>query len=298
MKKKPDLLPVDFKKSDQEFSPRASAPPAFGATDYVSTPKPQEDTEVFLRGKKVLIVEDNLMSLYIAKTYLTGWGMEVTMVENGQQAVEAYQKNDHDVILMDIQMPIMSGIEAAKIIKSQASKNEVPIIAVTAHASEKERNQCHDVGMSCFLSKPYMPQDLKKALISVLGNNSRQTTRLSEGYSNGYHHEPLQVATSTDAQWTVDLINIYFTISLPLVREMHECYEKFDVAGFRAVLHKFLKSVKRLDIPPFSQIIERFLDDTAKVRSKQDLKDLTLQIENYVQKSQVELKDYLDQLEA
>jgi CheY-like chemotaxis protein len=298
MKNKQTLPSIDNKGLDQNFFDRALMPPGLGAPDPATIMNPGEGAEAFLRTKKVLIVENNLMNLYIAKTHLSAWGMEVTMVENGQQAVEAYQKNRHDVVLMDLQMPGMNGIDTAKIIKSLVTKDEVPIIAVTAHAVEDEKKRCIDAGMSSYIAKPYRSQDLKMALITALGNNFSPTTGLKEEHSNGNDSEPLQVAANTDTQWTIDLINIYFTISMPLVREMNECCEKFDTAGFRAVLYKFLKSVKRLDIPPFSRIIERFLDDTTKVRTKQDLKDLTSQIESYVIESHKELKGYLDQLDS
>jgi CheY-like chemotaxis protein len=252
MKSKQAQPAVDNNGLDQNFFDRALMPPGHGAPDSVNSHR--EGADAFLKTKKVLIVENNLMNLYIAKTHLSAWGMEVTMVENGQQAVEAYQKSRHDVVLMDIQMPGMNGIDAAKIIKSLVEKKEVPIIGVTTHALEDERKRCIAAGMSSYIAKPYRSQDLKMALMTALDCD----TNLHEGQLDTSSQEMKQATDDKDAQLKADLINIYFTIALPFVREMHECCEKFDIAGCRALIQKFFNSVKIFDILAFSQSIERF----------------------------------------
>jgi CheY-like chemotaxis protein len=277
---KPALQPVVYTRLHQEFSPRVIT-----SENQVSTGKPPETVESFLKGKKVLVVEDNLMSLYIAKTHLAGWGMEVTMVENGLQAVETCQKKGFDVILMDTQMPVMTGFDAAKIIKtmiSEISEKKVPIIGLIPNALEEDKKKCLEAGMSHHLSKPYHPQNLKKVLMEALNHDS-------------LHLQEEQLTSYYDPHVKIDLINIYASISLPIAHELHECSEKFDIAGFRALLNKFSNLVKTMGLLPFYKAIESFLNDSTKARSKQDLKDLAVRIEDYVAKSQSELKDYLDQ---
>jgi signal transduction histidine kinase len=257
-----------------------------------------DDGEAILKGKKVLIVEKNLIDLYIAKTYLSRWKMEVTTVESGQQAVEAYQKKEYELILMDVQMLGMSGVDAAKKIKSKTTKKDVPIIVITSRTVEEEKKRFLEVGISHYLSKPYRSQDLKRAMVTLLDNDFYSATNCQEESVNNLNHDAIQLTAHKDTRLAADLINIYFTMAPPFVQEMYECYDKFDVAGLRALVYKFWNSVKALDILPFPQVFECFLGDITKVHTKQDLKDLTSQIENYVLKSQIELKHYLDKLES
>jgi CheY-like chemotaxis protein len=90
-------------------------------------------------------------------------GHKVDLAENGKIAIEMYQKNIYDLILMDIQMPIMDGIEATKNIRKLEKENNrsaIKIMAVTAFALERDKEQCLNAGMDEFLSKPFKPNEL------------------------------------------------------------------------------------------------------------------------------------------
>ncbi len=115
----------------------------------------------------ILVAEDNPVNQIVAEEYLRGFDCSVTIVENGALAVAAFEGEPFDLILMDCQMPEMDGLTATKMIRALEREQNlppVPIIAVTAHAREEDRQDCMDAGMNGFVSKPYCEADLAIAL--------------------------------------------------------------------------------------------------------------------------------------
>ena len=103
----------------------------------------------------ILIAEDNLMNLLLIRKLVEQTGAEVTVAHNGQEAVQATQNDVFDMILMDIQMPEMDGVEATQFIRRHiASSRQLPIIAVTANAMDGDREKYFAAGMDGYVSKP------------------------------------------------------------------------------------------------------------------------------------------------
>jgi CheY-like chemotaxis protein/HPt (histidine-containing phosphotransfer) domain-containing protein len=129
-----------------------------------------------LQGR-VLLAEDNLVNQDVARAMLAKLGLEVEIAHNGKEALELVSKHDYDVILMDCQMPVMDGLEATSLIRKQLKNGvKLPIIAVTANASEEDRSQCLGAGMNDFLSKPYSLNQLRQILLSWLPKEKINTT--------------------------------------------------------------------------------------------------------------------------
>ena len=109
-----------------------------------------------LAGKKILVVEDNLLNQHVIKSLLAGMKVQVTLAENGAQAVNAVQLDpDLDLVLMDIHMPVMNGIDATKAIRELAGPSaRIPIVALTACALQEDETACREAGVDEFLTKP------------------------------------------------------------------------------------------------------------------------------------------------
>lgn len=105
-------------------------------------------------GKKILIVEDDPINQEVAKDILESVGLNVTIADDGEKSLELLKSHQYELILMDIQMPNMDGLEATKQIRANISK-DVPIIALTANAMSEDRDLCFKAGMNDFLTKPF-----------------------------------------------------------------------------------------------------------------------------------------------
>ena len=122
------------------------------------------------RPLRVLLAEDGLVNQQVAVGLLEVHGHTVLIANNGKEAVEALEKEPFDVVLMDVQMPEMDGMEATAAIrrKEQTTGRHVPIIAMTAHAMKGDRERCLEAGMDGYLSKPIEPNTLYEALEQIL----------------------------------------------------------------------------------------------------------------------------------
>jgi len=117
-------------------------------------------------GLRVLLAEDNKVNQALAAALLRKRRHEVTIVDNGQEAVDLVRRSEFDLVLMDVQMPVMDGFEATRVIREMESGagRRLPIIAVTAHAMEGDRTRCLQAGMDDYVSKPIDPRELEAAI--------------------------------------------------------------------------------------------------------------------------------------
>ena len=120
---------------------------------------------------RVLLAEDSLFNQKLAVALLEGQQHTVTVVVNGQEAVQAVATRRFDLVLMDVQMPIMDGLEATNRIREHERETgtHVPIIAMTAHALEGDRERCLEVGMDGYVAKPIAARDLFEAIDRLFG---------------------------------------------------------------------------------------------------------------------------------
>jgi PAS domain S-box-containing protein len=125
----------------------------------------ETSAQMDMSGVRVLIAEDNEVNQLLLRKFLTSWGCRVSIAENGREAVEMLAAEPFDILLMDIQMPIMDGYTAAKQIRSEEKLNcDIPIIAVTATIMSDVIEQMEGSGMTDYLLKPYTPETLRELL--------------------------------------------------------------------------------------------------------------------------------------
>lgn len=127
--------------------------------EYKSSERSSEESTDLFAGKKVLVVEDNVMNQMLAQAVLAGKGCIVDIAANGQLAVDTLKEKEYDVILMDIQMPVLDGYEATRIIRNELKKTTA-IIAMTANAMAGERERCIRNGMDGYVTKPFNAETL------------------------------------------------------------------------------------------------------------------------------------------
>ncbi|MEL6592509.1 MAG: response regulator [Bacteroidota bacterium] len=106
-------------------------------------------------GKRILVVEDDEVNLMIAEHILGRAGFTVSTVNNGEEAIEIVSNQEFDLILMDIEMPIMDGVEATPIIRQSSNGAQIPIIALTAHSMQEKLDEFKAAGMNDYIIKPF-----------------------------------------------------------------------------------------------------------------------------------------------
>jgi CheY-like chemotaxis protein len=130
---------------------------------------PSPNSEAPTPSLRILLAEDHPVNQRYALHLLTKVGHRVTVVENGQEAIAALGREPIDLILMDVQMPIMDGLEATRWIRTQEAVGgrRMPIVALTAHAMVGDRQRCLDAGMDEYLSKPIKAADLHRVINTI-----------------------------------------------------------------------------------------------------------------------------------
>jgi PAS domain S-box-containing protein len=145
-----------------------------GAIESIATSRVVEDEqpEAILardfQGRKVLMAEDDPVNQLVAMELLRDAGLVVDTADDGKRALEQARATDYDLILMDMQMPRMDGLEATRQIRKLPGRDQVPIVAMTANAFGEDRDRCLDSGMSDFLTKPVVPEVLYSTLLKWL----------------------------------------------------------------------------------------------------------------------------------
>jgi PAS domain S-box-containing protein len=109
---------------------------------------------------RVLVVEDNMVNLMVVKKLLEKTGIQVVTAYNGQEAIDKFAGQEFDIVFMDMQMPVMGGVEATRIIREMFPERSTPIIAMTANAMQEHKQQCLDAGMNDFIPKPIKASQL------------------------------------------------------------------------------------------------------------------------------------------
>ncbi|CZF81570.1 Signal transduction histidine-protein kinase BarA [Grimontia celer] len=124
----------------------------------------EQSEEVDFTGLKILLVEDNMINQEVAKGILEQFNPTIEVADNGQIALDMAQDQDFDIVLMDMQMPVMDGLTATRKIREIESLSSLPIVAMTANAMERDVKQCKEAGMNDHVSKPIDVEELISAI--------------------------------------------------------------------------------------------------------------------------------------
>ena len=145
--------------------------PAESGTD--PAPSPAAAME-HIRGARILLVEDNAINQEVALTFLENVGMVVDIADNGQVCLDMMDKNAYDLILMDIQMPVLDGLATTRIIRNKMKLHQIPIVAMTAHAMAGDQEKSLQSGMNGHLNKPVNPGKLYQVLLQFIPKKSEK----------------------------------------------------------------------------------------------------------------------------
>jgi PAS domain S-box-containing protein len=200
-----------------------------------------------LHGLYVLLVEDNDINRLYAGSILKNMNCRFEIAENGFVAVEKLKNTAFDLVLMDIQMPVMDGYEATRAIRSSESIRQLPIIALTANANATEREKCREVGMNDCVSKPFTPQELFTCLSRFItvrpGAEQEQTVaHVKKGAASSISLQYLEKVSNNDPVFVRQMLGT-ISDSLPRsVQEIETALEHADLKMAARMVHRMKPS--------------------------------------------------------
>ena len=246
----------------------------------------------------ILLAEDNPVNQKLAVGVLKKNGHQIFVANNGREAVEALQENDFDLVLMDIQMPEMDGIEATHAIRaSETGKSKIPIIAMTAHAMAADRLRCLEAGMDEYISKPYRAKELLSLIETLMASRSRESSLRTQLSLN----EPSKlidwnIAFETvggDRTLLVELIQIFLSEKDTMIDQLESSIESSDSEKIRRSAHSLKGTLHHLGIAKVARIAEKIerleVTESAKAfefckQLKNSLVQLTIELERFTNK--------------
>jgi len=188
---------------------------------------------------RILLAEDNKVNQTLALKIMAKSGFFADVVVNGLEAIEMLEKNDYDIVLMDVQMPEMDGLEATKIVRDPSSKvknHKIPIIAMTAHAMKGDREKCLEQGMDDYISKPIKSSELIEKIelfTGIAGNESVVEEIPVFNKNNVYSKEALLKRFDNDEVFVQELTTIFID---DFARQLDFIKKAFDNNDLKEVL--------------------------------------------------------------
>jgi len=242
----------------------------------------------------VLLAEDEPVNRLVAVSILERAGHEVRAVENGRQAVEAYERELFDVVLMDVQMSGLDGIEATKAIRSAegGTKRRVPIVALTAHLLDEDKEVCLLAGMDEFLSKPVDPDSLCNLLDRLGYAAGTDTTRPRASHAVGnaepaLERDALLRRTEGDVALAADLARIFLEDCPKSMEELETSVRSREMDRLEQVLHRLSGSLEAIGARPAAAAARRLRE--AALGGSSDLESPLGALQDEMQRLTVEL---------
>jgi|GEM_PF-549086 len=255
---------------------------------------------------KILVVEDNDINQMIINKLLKDWGAIVENASDGMQAIEMITAFDYHVVLMDIEMPNMNGYEATSRIRKflPHPKNTVPILAMTAHVSTKEREKCFTSGMNDYISKPFDPSEVRKKItLLAASSDTNGTMKDANAGMDGVSGNSPQAATDRLINLTFlremadendsfirDFIQLFMQNAPDSVRLLHVHLENGDWEQLRQVAHKIKPSFNYLGLKELYDAAATIEEYARQGINKSELETLVKKITTTCELAYVELQ--------
>jgi PAS domain S-box-containing protein len=237
-----------------------------------------------LKGKNILVTDDNDMNRLVAAAILKTYGAIITEAENGVDAIEKIKVHSFDLVLMDVQMPLMDGLEATAIIRKTISET-LPIIALTASAIKGDSEKCIRAGMNDYLSKPF--EEIKLLQLATRWLGGEVTDCIQEpDHSNAdqlYNLSYLAGIAKNDVPFIKSIIEVFVTQTPALVKEMQDAFTGNDFDRIRKNAHRLKPSLHTLGIDSLKEDIQTLECFESATTSTVEVEQLLVKLDTTVQ---------------
>ncbi len=247
------------------------------------------DEKTSLVGYNILLVEDNIMNQRVGRVTVENWGANVTVVDRGKKAVELVTTNKFDVILMDLQMPEMSGIEATELIRNELKIN-IPILGMTVSEMQGNREMCIKAGMNDYILKPLNPVELHQKIIALI--NKGEVTISDKIINISY----IRNITDGDTDLIREILEIYINRTPALITELDEHISNGDFKQVKAGVHYLKNSVGLLGADTLFHLLATIEDQLNYLPPANDTLILLTKMKEILRQSIVQTEEELNAL--
>lgn len=254
----------------------------YGISEYKKTTEEligKDITDSKFKSANIIMAEDYPMNRLLAKSLFKKWGLNLKIVNNGKELLKDLDTNSYDIILMDIQMPEMGGLEATKVLRKRGVKT--PVIAITAHSFKEEQLLCEEAGMNDFLSKPFEESDLKQKLVDYLNlnvddlpnENIIPVKNVEDWELEHCNLDYIKELSGGDDSFVEDMLTIFIHEIPELLNKMILSLNSLDKQGVAKYAHRLQSSfvmIKREDIKTDLKGLELWGKDSGKIKNPND----------------------------
>jgi len=226
-----------------------------------------------IKGLQILLVEDHEFNQFWVTQILEEYGLFVEVANDGVEGVEKVKEKEYDLILMDMHMPRMDGLEATEIIRKEL-KSTVPIVALTANAIAKDRDRCMEAGMNDYLSKPFESIKLLQIMHRLIVAKDRPRVQRDQPL---FDLTKLGKQTNNNEEFMKKMVGMFVDRMPTSITEIEQHHDQKEWERVYAIAHKIKPSIDILDIAPLKPII-RAIEESAK--QEKDIDQLPKHIES------------------
>jgi PAS domain S-box-containing protein len=236
----------------------------------ISSSKPNQSTVAqdlsyqSLGNRYVLVAEDVELNQYLVRHIMESWGFTVDVVNNGREAVEKIQDNNYDLVLMDIQMPEMDGMEATRAIRqlSDPVKAAIPIVALTANALKGDSEKYLAAGMNDFLPKPFNELKLFQVISNNLKSSAKETIPMNEtnttvtgNQEKLYDLSMVQTIAGGDAGFVRKMVQLFIETVPPSMIDIQNETEQQNWLNVSKLAHKMKATIDSMGIVKIKEVV-------------------------------------------
>ncbi|MCC6922548.1 MAG: response regulator [Nitrosomonas sp.] len=216
---------------------------------------------MLLNGTHILLIEDNPANQMIARHLLEMVGCRADCADNGQQAMEKIIAAQYDLVVMDVQMPVMNGYETARRIRSKLKFRRLPIIAMTANATQEDRQRCLDAGMDDFIAKPIY-QDQMYLILAKWLPDKKQLEEIKQELTDSQHNHAfininaLRHVLNNDNELVRKFSRKFIQVAEETLSEIETAKKHRDIKSMGRLGHKLKSSARTLGAHHFAELCD------------------------------------------
>ncbi len=254
------------------------------------------ELETEIKNAKILVVEDIALNQLLMKTVLDEFGFGCDIAANGKIAIEKLEANTYDIILMDLQMPVMNGFETTEYIRN-IMNSKIPIVALTADVTTVDVAKCKAAGMNDYIAKPIDERVLYSKIVSLIKKPTLATNSLENKSAENKKIKCIDLKyllrrTKSNPKLMMEMISLYLEQTPPLVSALKKSWQEKDWATLQATAHKMIPSFSIVGInSDFENMAKKIQEYASTQQQTEDMHGIILKLETVLAQACIELEE-------